>query len=311
MAAATGAGLGTTGPLGVGLAFNPALADFVAAHRDTLDYLEVSPERLWHDRGPAWGHAAQRYEEIPEAVSQFQTARGDLPVVIHGVGLSIATAGPLDDAHVVQVARWRERCGALWVSEHLAYFRLGPEAGWRGIGVMLPPVYDTAALDDLIAKVRRMREMVGTEVLLENAVTYAPVADADFQEADFLNALAARAPCGLLLDLHNLYTNAVNLGEDAFATIDALDLSAVREIHIAGGEPLAGQWTDAHAGPCPPDVWRLLQYVLSQPNAVRGVTFEVDESYATRMEASALLSELNRARQIWNEATACRSRDVA
>jgi uncharacterized protein (UPF0276 family) len=306
-----GAGSTATSPSGVGLVFNPALAGFVGAHRDALDFLEISPERFWHDRGPAWGQRSDRYEEIPEAVAQFEEARGDLPLLAHGVGLSIATPGPLDQGHVEQIARWGHRYGFAWFSEHLAYMRLGPEAGWRGIGVMIPPVYDVAVLEDLEVKVRQVRDILGLEVLLENAVDYTPVQDADLEEAEFLRALAFRTSARLLLDLHNLHTNAVNHGGDALAVVDALDLTLVHEIHIAGGESLAGQWTDAHSGRCEPEVWLLLEHVLSRPNAVRAVTFEVDESYATRMDAGAVLDELARARSIWNASLAGRGRHVA
>ena len=298
------------GPSGVGLAFNPALADFVAAHRYALDYLEVSPERFWHDRGPAWGQAPERYTEIPEAVAQLEAARADLPLLAHGVGLSIATAGPLDLGHVQQLARWNQRYEFAWFSEHLAYFRLGPEAGWRGIGVMVPPVYDIAVLEDIRVKVQQMCDVLELEVLLENAVDYTPVPDAELSEAEFLHALSTQTQARLLLDLHNLHTNAVNHGTDAFAVIDALDLRLVYELHIAGGEPLARQWTDAHSGRCAPEVWPLLEHVLSRPNAVRTVTFEVDESYAARMDATAVLGELARARTIWDEAQAGRAHYV-
>jgi hypothetical protein len=306
-----GAGSTTTSPLGVGLVFNPALAGFVAAHRDALDFLEISPERFWHDHGPAWGQRPDRYEEIPEAVAQFEVARGDLPLLAHGVGLSIATTGPLDRGHVEQVARWHDRYQFAWFSEHLAYMRLGPEAGWRGIGVMIPPVYDVAALEDLEVKVQQVRDILGSEVLLENAVDYTPVQDAELDEVTFLHAVAERTGARLLLDLHNLHINAVNHGGDALAVVDALDLTLVHEIHIAGGELLAGQWTDAHSGGCPPEVWALLEEVLSRPNSVRAVTFEVDESYATRMDVSAVLNELARARAVWDAALAGQGRRVA
>lgn len=290
-------------PPSVGLSFNPALAAFVYRHAGALDHLEVSPERFWRDRGPACGGAPDRYAEQPDAVAQFEAVRGDLPLLAHGVGLSIATAGPLDRGHVEQIARWHERYEFGWYSEHLAYFRLGPHAGWRGLGLMVPPVYDEATLRDLTVKVRQVRGILGLEVLLENTVDYAPVPDAELDEASFLGRLAAETPCGLLLDLHNLHTDAVNHGRDPHALFDALDLTAVTEIHIAGGEPLAGQWTDAHSGRCPEQVWALLEHVLGRPHRVRAITLEVDESHALTLSDGELLDELARARDL---VAACR-----
>jgi uncharacterized protein (UPF0276 family) len=73
----------------------------------------------------------------------------------------------------------------------------------------------------------------------------------------------------LLLDLHNLYVNARNLRFDAGAYIDGLDLDSVRELHIAGGNELYGVYLDFHAGPCPPEVWRLLDVCAALPASAR------------------------------------------
>ena len=164
---------------------------------------------------------------------------------------------------------------------------------------MIPPVYDEAALVDLESKVQLVRDVLGMAFLLENAVDYTPVPNPEFTEADFLQAVATRTQAGLLLDLHNLHTNAVNHGWDPYAVINALDLNLVHELHIAGGEPLADQWTDAHSGRCVPEIWPLLEYVLSRPNGVQAVTLEIDESYAALMEADVILEEISRARRIW------------
>ncbi len=297
--------------LGVGLAFNPALAAFVEKHADHLDYLEISPERFWRDRGPQCGRDADRYAELAEAVAQLEAVRSDLPLVAHGVGLSIAAAGPLDVGHVEQVARWTEKYGFAWYSEHLAYSRLGPDQDWRGIGIMVPPVYDRATLADLTGKLRQVRAILGLDVLVENAVDYAPAEVADFAEPEFLMALSRQSGCGVLLDLHNIHTNAVNLGRDASAAVDAMDLGTVGELHIAGGEPLDGFWTDAHSGRCPAKVWELLERVLSRPNGVRGVTLEIDESYASRLGDDVILEELERARALCRAAGAAPVSNVA
>ena len=289
---------GSTGPAGVGIAFNPPLAGFVAENRELLDFLEISPERFWHDRGPAHSGPG-RYEEIPEAVAQLDGARDDLPILAHGVGLSIATAGPLDLGHLDQIARWHERYEFAWYSEHLAWSRLGPDEDWRGIGLMLPPVYNHATLDDLVLKIRTVCDRLNLPVLLENAVDYTPVADTSVGEAAFLRALTERTSARLLLDLHNIYTNELSGGPDSRTLIDELDLNRVREIHIAGGELLDGVWTDSHSGRCPDKVWTLLAEVLARPNGVRAITLEIDESYATRLEPDTIREELATARRLW------------
>jgi uncharacterized protein (UPF0276 family) len=102
-----------------------------------------------------------------------------------------------------------------------------------------------------------------------------------------------------LLDLHNLYVNATNHGFAAEALLDELDLRQVVEIHIAGGDEMAGFYTDSHAGPVADAVWPLLERTLRAAPWVRGVTFEYHESYAARLAEGGVARELRRARELW------------
>ncbi len=94
-----------------------------------------------------------------------------------------------------------------------------------------------------------------------------------------MNALVRRTGCGLLLDLHNLHVNAVNLGLDADRFINGLDLDAIGEIHVAGGNSLFGAYLDLHAGACPSEVFGLLERTAPRCRNLVGVTFEFHETY--------------------------------
>jgi hypothetical protein len=118
-------------------------------------------------------------------------------------------------------------------------------------------------------------------------------------EVEFLNALTCRTGCALLLDLHNLFVNSVNLGIDADAFVDGLDLGTVVEIHVAGGNELYGVYLDSHAGRCPPAVWRLLDRVLPGCTNLRGITFEFHESYYPQLGDEGVLAEVAAARRSW------------
>jgi hypothetical protein len=99
--------------------------------------------------------------------------------------------------------------------------------------------------------------------------------------------------------LHNLLVNSVNLGVDPYAFVRDLDLTAVEEIHIAGGNELDGIYLDSHSGACPPEVWRLLETVAPQAPNLRGVTFEFHESYFVELGVDGLQRELVHAGQVW------------
>jgi uncharacterized protein len=119
-------------------------------------------------------------------------------------------------------------------------------------------------------------------------------------EPEFLNALVRDGGCALLLDLHNLYTNALNHGFDASAFLSELDLDAVVEVHVAGGGEFAGVYTDSHSGPCPEQVWKLLEEIIPNTPNLKGVTFEFHDSYFPRLGADGVRDQLARARSIWS-----------
>ena len=202
------------------------------------------------------------------------------PLVAHGVGLSIASAGDFDDGYVSQLASWKERFRFGWVSEHLAAVRVrGDGPVDHHAGVSLPLAWDEELLELLVPRLRTAEQLLKEPLLLENGAMHIAVADSDMTKPDFLNRLTDMSGCRLLLDLHNLYVNCVNLDVDGFDFLEALDLTAVQEIHIAGGTTLAGTYLDSHAGPCPPAVWDFLFGIVERTPNLRGITFEFHESY--------------------------------
>lgn len=286
-------------PLGVGLLYNPALADFVATRLDEVDYLGVIPETFWTD----WGRdAATRFVEIGPMMQVIEQAASRRPIVAHGLGLSIATADHFDEAHLAQIAAWQRRFHFGWYSEHLSFGRIATLAGGGAdAGLALPAPLDAQVLDLLSERVERIRDAVPVPFLLENNVYYVDLPEQEYTEVAFLNALTAPRRCGLLLDLHNLYSNAYNFGFDAMEFIEALDMNAVVEMHIAGGSQIAGMQVDSHAGACSEPVWALLDHAVARAPRLRGITFEFHESYFPTLGDDGVSAELARARGVWNK----------
>lgn len=56
------------------------------------------------------------------------------------------------------------------------------------------------------------------------------------------------ADCGLLLDLHDLFANALNGRQSLDEFLDLAPLDRVWEVHLAGGMEVDGFWLDAHSG---------------------------------------------------------------
>lgn len=234
-------------PAGIGLR-PPHLAALLRGEA-AVDLVEVHAENHLAAGGPG-----------PRALARV---RERWPLTVHGVGLSIGGAAPLEAAHLARVAALVERVEPLHFSEHLAW---SGHAG-RWFNDLLPLPYDAAALQRVCDHVDQVQQALRRPMLLENPSRYLGCAASTMDEADFLVAVVRRTGCRLLLDLTNALVTAVNQGGDAAAFIDALPADAVAQYHLAGctpdrdalGAPLL---IDSHARPVDEAVWALYARAL-------------------------------------------------
>jgi uncharacterized protein (UPF0276 family) len=283
--------------LGIGLLYNASLPEFVRSNLEAMDYLAITPDLFWLDHGPKH---VERYQELDSWIETLDWVASQRPIVSHNIGLSIGSARSLDEAYLEQIARFQKRYQFPWHSDHLSFAQVrGASGDDHNVGIAVPIPYDEDMLELVAARVARVKEKIPVPFLLENSVYFVDFPEQDMSEAEFLNRLTERTQCGLLLDLHNLYTNARNHGFDALAFLDQLDLTSVIEIHIAGGSEFAGMYTDSHAGPCPEPVWELLDCALARAPNLRGVTFEFHFSYYPLMRETGVVAQLDRARAAW------------
>jgi len=291
----------------VGVLLNPSLGPLLGRLIHRLDYLAAIPDRGWIDRGR---NAEQRFQALPSFLRMMEEASRERPVVLHSVGLSICSADLFDEEYAHNMIEWAEMWNAAWISDHLSFSRIGT-GHEKNAAITLPVPYDEEVLEMLIPRVRYFTERLACPFLLENNVYYVRYPDQEMTEEEFLNRLCSTSGCGVLLDLHNLYTNSVNHHLRATDYIDRLDLSNVTEIHIAGGMPMLGFHTDSHTGPVIRGVWDLLEYTVPRTPNLRGVTFEFHESSFGAMGVYGVLEQVEQARAIVAYAGKDGARDVA
>jgi hypothetical protein len=155
----------------------------------------------------------------------------------------------------------------------------------------------------LVERVAEVRRRVPTPFLLENNVYYFDIPACEMDEPTFLNTLCREGGCGLVLDLHNVYTNARNHGFDAGAMLAELELEHVGEIHVAGGMELDGFYLDAHSDTIPDPVWSLLEWTVPRCPNLGGVTFELFGSWFDSVGDARITADLRRLRTLWTEAS--------
>jgi uncharacterized protein (UPF0276 family) len=213
---------------------------------------------------------AENYMGNSAGVDALETLRETYPLSVHGVGLSLGSAGGLDPDHLERLRRVCERFQPDLVSEHLAW----SVADGAYLNDLLPLRYDEAALAIVARNVDHLQETLKRRVLIENLSAYVAFADSSMTEAEFLAGLVERTGCGLLLDVNNVYVSAHNLGFDARKFIETLPAEAIGEIHLAGhAVNEVGDDTvliDDHGSRVPPAVWSL--YVAAIENIGRRPT---------------------------------------
>lgn len=156
--------------------------------------------------------------------------REHYPLSLHGVGLSIGAARPLDKDHLGRLERLIERYAPGLFSEHLAWS--SHERGF--LNDLLPVPYTAETLARVADHVDQVQDILGRQMLLENPSTYIAFAESSYMETDFIAEVARRTGCGLLLDVNNVYVASTNQQWDPIAYIDAYPLSSVQQIHLAG-----------------------------------------------------------------------------
>ena len=280
----------------VGLLYNPTAAQVIAEFGTLVDYVEIIPDRLWYDFGPS---AAPRFRRVGDLVDDLRDAIGGRSTAGHGIGLSLPSALALDRAMLAEVAWFVREFGFGWYSEHLSAFLVpGRAVPNAQAGLGLPVQLSAESLTLVADKVRTMQVALGVPILLENGAVFAPIPEMEMDEPEFFNRLWEETGCEVLLDLHNLHVNAVNLGIDEREYIESLRPEAVGEIHVAGGDWLQGFYTDSHSRPTPDRVWQLARDYAPAFPSLRAITFEWHESYFDRLGADGIARELQAMHEI-------------
>ena len=238
-------------PPDVGVALKPEHAAEVLGERHSLAFFEVHAENYMSDGGAT--HAL------------LSAVRNRFPLSIHGVGLSIGGAEPLDRAHLHRLQHLIATYRPGLFSEHLAW----SSHGENYLSDLLPLPYTEATLETVVAHVDQVQNVLGIRMLLENPSTYLAFEESTMGEIEFLAEIVGRTGCGLLLDVNNVHVSAANNRFDAFAYIDQFPMDSVGEIHLGGfgedrdldGTPLL---IDSHGTPVADPVWRLYEHAIAK-----------------------------------------------
>ncbi len=207
---------------------------------------------------------AENYMTGTPAVAALEALRRDYPISIHGVGLSLGSAGALDREHLARLRALVDRIEPDLVSEHLSW------SGLPGVYLndLLPLPYTEESLEIVSDHIDEAQAALGRRLLIENPSAYLRFRHSTIAESEFLSELVRRTGCAILCDVNNLHVNADNFGFDPWAYLAALPARAIGEIHLAGHHraDIDGRsiLIDDHGSAVSKPVWDLYAHALDR-----------------------------------------------
>lgn len=224
-----------------------------------LDFIEVHSENFFAEGGAA--------------LAVLRQGRSHYPVSLHGVGLALGSAVGLDAWHLDQLARLVEHIEPIRLSDHACFAR-GQVAGQSVHAAdLLPLPFNAAALDVLCTNVQRVQDRLKRQLLVENLSAYVSFDSSDQTETEFLNTLTQRTGCGLLVDVNNIYVNALNAQlagrsgnplASCMHWLDAIAPASVGELHLAGHTNTGELVIDDHGSRVCDAVWQIYRHAQAR-----------------------------------------------
>ena len=231
----------------------PAHAGIGLRSHHFREILDAPPPVAWMET-----HPENYFGDGGAPLRILERIRTRYPLSFHGVGLSLGSTDPIDHAHLHKLKALIDRFEPAFVSEHLSWCSVGG----RFFNDLLPLPYTAESLDHLCARIDEVQMIVKRPLLIENITRYLTWRDSPIPEGSFMAEAVKRTGCGILLDLNNVYVNAVNFGLDPLEFLTTIPVEAVQEIHLAGFDRFGRMLIDTHGQPVYPEVWGLYEWAI-------------------------------------------------
>jgi uncharacterized protein (UPF0276 family) len=265
----------------VGLGWRADLAAGIFSHLDRIDLLEVIADDFFD---------APRRE-----IHALTTLASQVSVVLHGVGMGLASSVAVENKRLEKMARLVEQVRPQFWSGHLAFVR----GGGIEIGHLAAPPRTMETVEGAVENLSRAATLVGIKPIMENIATLIDPPGSTLSESAWISGILASSDCDLLLDLHNVYANSMNHGYDPKAFLRQIPAARFRAIHIAGGKFVSApdgsqRLLDDHLHDVPDPVFEILEEAAAlSPNPLT-VILERDGAYPPM---DSLLAQIDLARQ--------------
>lgn len=236
--------------LGFGLGLRTDHYKHIIDHKPAVDWFEILSENYMVPGG--------------KPLANLDKIRQDYPMVMHGVSMSIGSTDPLNTTYLDKLKILIDRVEPAWISDHLCWTTVDHTNSHD----LLPLPYNEAAITHIVNRIQAVQDYLGREILIENLSSYVTYHDSVVTEWEFVNEIARRSGCYLLVDINNIFVSANNHHFDPKDYIDGIDSDRVMQFHLAGHSYHGDMIIDTHDHPVCDSVWDLYRYALRRYGAV-------------------------------------------
>jgi uncharacterized protein (UPF0276 family) len=292
MSKASGAS-GNHGVLGVGITYSSAIVPLLERRPELFHAVEIEPQTTWIRTSDPIAPYLVR-EEVIEHLLALPGRK-----LIHSVGTPVGGSVRPDAAQFALLQEAVRRFDSPWISDHLS-FNQTPEFA---TGFFLPPRQTMAGVETVTRSIRDLQMAVGAPLAVETGVNYLKPRTDELPDGEFVRRVVEAAGCGVLLDLHNVFTNALNGRQPLDEFLEDLPLERVWEVHLAGGMELDGFWLDAHSGAIPDALYAVAERVIPRLPNLGAIVFEIFPSFVPVVGLELVEEQIHRLHALWGRRT--------
>jgi uncharacterized protein len=236
--------------LGFGLGLRKEHYQYIIDNKPQVDWFEIISENYMVPGG--------------KPLANLDKIRQDYLMVMHGVSMSIGSTDPLNASYLQKLKQLIDRVEPQWISDHLCWTAVDHINSHD----LLPLPYNEPTIDHIVDRIKQVQDIIGRQMLIENLSSYVTYNNSEMPEWEFVNEIAKRADCYILLDINNIFVSANNHHFEPQDYVNGIDSERVMQFHLAGHSYNGDMIIDTHDHDVCDPVWELYEYTLRRFGAV-------------------------------------------
>lgn len=282
--------------LGVGITYSSALEPILDNYSHLIDVLEIEPQTIWFNTG----NTQNKYRVDTAIIDKIKGY--PFHKTLHGIGFPVGGTKLPNAYKSSPLKEMITELNVAWMSEHLSFNHVTDIKESKShfkTGFLLPPIQTEEGIQTALHSIKCIKGMLNIPFAFETGVSYIAKQEYEMDDGRFIAEIANRADCGILLDLHNIWTNQLNGRQSVNEFLNQIPLDRVIEVHLAGGFEYEGYWLDAHSGVIPEKLFELSKKIIPSLPNLKSIIFEVFPSFIEYIGFDPIINELQRIKKLW------------